>query len=383
MRRLGSDRRSLALAAVVATIAALLAAGCGEKIVIPEPQGLFGVAAYYEDSVIVETDARQVLAVQGNLFVLTGTGLAKRDRLYNPIAAAEGFADARAFCADDAESLLFVWDQGLGRVTWYASRDLTPQDHVDLPAVQSVVAMASCRAGIAQVPGGSTFLYLADPDSGVVHRYVYVPGAGLEPYGILCRDDGEGARFVHVPGALARDSADSLLVCDRDPLRNWVIRFHAVPDLADTSANPALGDPLRGRAALFHAPTCNPPAASDYVLGDAAGCDPTGWVGGPSSATGAFDDPAGVAVDGLGRIFVADRGNDRFQRFSASGDFELAYGSPERTPAPGSLTVFDVRVPSGVNHAAYIYLLTEGMVRRFISGEHYDYLNDEPPPPPK
>jgi hypothetical protein len=376
-------RRSVVLVVVGAVVAALLAAGCGTKIAIPEPQGLYGVAAYYEDSTIVEIEARQVLAVQGNLFVLAGTGLAKRDRLYNLIASTEGFTDARAFCADDAESLLFVWDQGLGRVTWYSSRDLTPRDHTDLPGVRSVVAMATCRSGIAQVPGGSTFLYLADPDSGVVHRYVYVPDAGLTSYGILCRDDGEGARFVHLPGAMARDSADSLLVCDRDAERNWVIRFYSVPDRADTSTNPALEDPLRGRAALFHAPTCNPPAAADYVLGDAAGCDPTGWQGGPSSATGAFDDPAGVAVDGLGRIFVADRGNDRFQRFSATGDFELAYGSPERTPAPASLTLFDVRVPSGVHHAAYVYILADGVVRRFISGEHYDYLTDEPPPPPK
>jgi hypothetical protein len=383
MRRLAVERRLLALLAVAAVVAVLLVAGCGTKIANPEPQGLFGVAAYYEDSTIVEDDARQILAVQGNLFVLSGTGLVKRDRLYNPIAAIEGFADARAFCADDAESLLFVWDQGLGRVTWYASRDLIPRNHADLPAVHTVTAMATCRAGIEQVPGGSTFLYLADPDSGVVFRYVYVPGAGLESYGILCRDDGEGARFVHVPGALARDRADSLLVCDRDPERNWVIRFVSVPDPADTSANPALEDPLRGRAALFHAPTCNPPAAADYVLGDAPGCDPTGWQGGPSNDTGAFDDPSGLAVDGLGRIFVADRGNDRFQRFSASGAFELAYGSPERMPAPSSLTLFDVRVASGIQYAAYVYVLSEGTVRRFISGEHYDYLNDEPPPPPK
>jgi hypothetical protein len=383
MRRLVSDRRVLSLLGAAAAAVAIFAAGCGEKIVIPEPQGLFGVFAYYEDSTIVENDVQQLLAVQGNLFVLTSTGMTKRTRLYGEILATGGFADARAFCADDAESLVFVWDQGLSRVTWYSSRDLVPLDHADLPAVHTVVSMATCRAGIEQVSGASTFLYLSDPDSGVVHRYVYDPFTGLTSYGILCRANGEGARFVHVPGALARDREDSLLVCDRDSLRNWVIRFHAVPDVADTATNPAFEDPLRGRAALFHVPSCNPPAAADYVLGDAPGCSPTGWVGGPSAELGEFDDPSSLAVDGLGRIFVADRGNDRLQIFSATGAVELAYGRPEWTPAPASLTLFDVRIPARVNYAAYVYLAADGVVRRYISGEHYDHLHDEPPPPPK
>ncbi len=374
-------RRTVSLFAALAAAVVLFVGGCGEKIAIPEPQGLYGLAPYYEDSVIVADDVRQLLAVRGNLFVLTGTGLDKRNQLYGEIHAVGGFVNAVALCADDAESLVFVWDQGLGRVTWYSSRDLAPVAHTDLPSVQAVAGMATCRAGIEQVAGASTFLYLADPDSGVVHRYAFDAVNGLTSYGILCRDNGEGARFVHVPGALARDQEDSLLVCDRDSTRNWVIRFHTVPDLADTSTNPALEDPLRGRAALFHAPSCNPPAAADYVLGDAPGCDPTGWEGGPSDALGAFDDPGGVAVDGLGRIFVADRGNDRFQRFSASGTVELAYGSPEKTPAPGAIALFDVYVASGVHYGAYVYLAADGVVRRFISGEHYDFLYDEPPPP--
>jgi hypothetical protein len=383
MRRLGRDRWWLVVPAVVAGAVALYLVGCGDKIAIPEPVGLFGVNTYYLDAEIVDPETRQLLSVQGNIFSLSGTALTKRNRVYEEITRVEGFADARALCADDDGSLVFVWDQGLRRVTWYSSQDLAPLAHTDLPDIQSVVAMTASRQGIEQMPGSATFVYLADPDSAVVHRYAFDPAGGLIAYGILCHGVGQGARSVHQPGALARDSQDSLLVCDRDPARNWVIRFLPIPDLADTSTNPDLDDPLRGQAALFHAPTCNPPAAADYVLGDAPGCDPLGWAPGPRDALGAFDDPRGVAVDGLGRIFVSDFGNDRLQRFDAHGTFELAFGSPEKSPSPTSVAVLDVYLGDSMKYGAFVYVITENEVRRFISGEAYDALYDEPPPPPK
>ena len=92
---------------------------------------------------------------------------------------------------------------------------------------------------------------------------------------------------------------------------------------------------------MFHAPSCNPPAAADYVLGKAPGCDPQGWNPGPSDADGEFDDPSGVAVDGLGKIYVADGGNDRLQCFDSAGAFDFVLGAPGDIPSPTSVAVLD------------------------------------------
>jgi hypothetical protein len=380
------NRRRTIAAVVVLGSLWLALAGCGEKIAIPEARGLFSVAPYYGDGELVVNDPRQVLAVQGNLFVLAADSLTKRDQAFNLIAAATGFGDAQAMCSDDGDSLVFVWDQDRRQVDWLSARTLEPPvglpSTTPLPDVQRCVAMATSRAGVEQVPGAVTFLYLADPDSGVVHRYAYEPFTGLIPHGILCRGDGDGTRFVHVPGGMVRDHEDSLLVCDLDTLRNWVIRFHSVPDVTDTATTGP--NPLRGWAALFGAATCDPPAAADYVLGDAAECNEGDWQGGPGSAEGEFHLPSDVTVDGSGRIYVADTRNDRIQLFDDTGFYQVYYGTAETTPAPVSVAVVDVRTGGGadeINHGAYMYLVSGGLVRKYISGEHYNFLNAGLPPP--
>ena len=54
----------------------------------------------------------------------------------------------------------------------------------------------------------------------------------------------------------------------------------------------------------------------------------TAW--GSERAGGEFDAPSGVATDGSGHVYVADGvayGNDRIQKFDASGTFLTAWGS--------------------------------------------------------
>lgn len=377
----------LAAFVLLAILAWLAVAGCGEKIAIPEPYGLFSVAPYLESAVYPDNNPRQILTAQGALFVLTADSLNKRNQNYElveGVVGVGGLTDPTALCSDDADTLVFVWDQGLGQVSWYRVRDLTPPPDLPqatvLPAVQRCVSMTTSRAGIEQVPGAFTFLYLADPDSGVVHRYAYEPFTGLIPHGILCHHDGAGTRFVHEPAGMARDYDDSLLVCDRDTLRNWVIRFSSVPDLTDISLEGE--DLLRGHAALFRAPECNPPAADKYVLGNAASCEGPDWQPGPSSEEGEFDLPVAVTVDGSGRIYVSDAGNDRVQIFGPDGIYEVAYGDDSVLPSPQSLAVVDIRRSAArVYYGAYLYVVSDGEVRRFISGEYFDAVNEGQPPP--
>lgn len=377
--------RRLAALLPCVVLAGLLAAGCGEKIAIPEAEGLYSLTIYLESGVYPVDDARDLAAVQGNVFVLTRTGLYRRNQAFTGQDSVLGFSDARGLCVDGDGSLLFVWDQGTQTMSWFRTDSLlAPTDgppSTVLPEVASCTGLATSPVGIEQVSGAETFLYLSDPDSGVVRRYAYDRFTGLAPWGILCRDGGEGTRFVKDAAGLARDSEDSLLVCDRDTARNWVIRFDSEPDVTDT--DPDGPDPLRGNAALFDEATCNPPAAADYVLGDAAECGESGWQGGPSDAEGEFDRPFDVTIDGLGRIYVADTGNHRVQRFSAQGRYDLAFGDSALTPNPRAVAVMDAAFdvgPDDIDHGAFLWVIGDGAVRKFISGDHYEHINEQPPP---
>jgi len=373
---------ALTLAATVGLTMAL--SGCGEKIAIPQPRGLFSVAAWLEDEIFDDADARQVAQSLASLFVVTSDAVTKRDLEYNVVVRVGDLVDATAVCVGPNDEVVFVWDQGTHNLHWYAATDLAALGWVNLPAVQSVRALAADPRGIELVPGARTFLYLADPVLAVVHRYAFDDFNGLTPFGILTRSEGEGARSVHEAAGMAIDAEGMLLVCDADTLRNWVIRFDGTPDQADTTPAVEDVDPLRGSAVEFEV-TCLPSAATDFVLGDAAVCGQTDWVGGPSRDAGRFNAPTAVAVDGGGRIFVADQGNDRIQVFSAAGYHELQFGTAESCPAPSSLALVDVRVgtdEADINYAAYVFMVTPstGQVRRFISSEHYIYINREPPP---
>ncbi len=372
----------------------ILFSGCGEKIAIPQPKGLFSISAYLDaGDPFPMDDPRQLVVVQGALFVINQDSLSRRNLgfgLTDGVAAVTGFGDPISLCGDADLGLVFVFDQANSQLSWFNTSDLVIQGSATLPAVQTAVSMATSPAGIDQVPGGHTFLYLADPDSGVVHRYAFEDvDDGLptvRPYGILARSDGQSARFVHQAAGLARDHEDSLLVCDADVERNWVIRFFSEPDLTDTTADPDDQDPWRGRAAQFRSLPCEPQPAAAFTLGDAPECNESGWTGGISDAEGEFDFPQGVAVDGVGRVFVTDTNNSRVQIFS-EGLYDFGFEiDQEQDFRPTSIAVVDKNVDPTLTHfGAYIFVVLpeDNVVRKYISFEEYQRLNPGTPPPPQ
>ena len=366
----------------------LAAAGCGEKIAIPEAKGLYSgspyqVAAKYDDASV----PRQIAMANNYLLVISDLGLMKRDQNYGAVDSVQSLTSATALCVNEDESLVFVFEATDRRVSWYETSDLTLLGEVLLPEVQECFAMVTCSVGVEQYPGAETFLYLADEPSGVIHRYAYDAVSGLNAYGILARADGNAARFVHKPTGMARDFHDSLLVAESDTLRNWVIRFHAEPDTLDATADPDDQDELRGRAALWdNATGCQPHPAGDFVLGNAPDeCGQTDWDHTITDEPGFFDGPMGMAVDGSGRIFVADRGNDRIQIFDDAGDYALLFGNPDRTPRPVSVGVIDkITDPANnlVNFGAYVYIVLEDQpyLMKYVSNEQANEDNLGPPP---
>ena len=49
--------------------------------------------------------------------------------------------------------------------------------------------------------------------------------------------------------------------------------------------------------------------------------------GAPGTGNGQFNEPAGVAVDASGSVYVADKGNNRIQKFDSNGNFITQWGS--------------------------------------------------------
>jgi Ca2+-binding RTX toxin-like protein len=80
-------------------------------------------------------------------------------------------------------------------------------------------------------------------------------------------------------------------------------------------------------------------------------CTPSSFGGCQSGTYGGLGGelflPAGIAADGAGKVFVADRGNQRIQRYDSSGSWERAWGkdvvaSPP-SPSPPSPDVVTCR----------------------------------------
>ncbi len=377
-------RRSLGISLVLAgAILLALLGGCGEKIPIPVAEGLFGVVNYNADATItMDYEVRQIAFSAAGLHILGSDRIERRNILFAAGDSIFGLDDARALCVDESQLLVFVWEEGLHRVSWYDALSLSAVGATFLPDVGSIVALATNPAGIEQVPVATTFLYLSDPSLGLVHRYAFDAINGLVPHGILARADGDAARFVHVPAGMATDLGDKLVICDQDTLRNWVIRFDSTPDTTDVANVPGDEDPLRGLVWPFFDSGCVDKPAGDFVIGYAPECGGDGsWEGRPGSADGELHSPSGVAVDGAGQVFVADTGNHRVQMFSPTGDYLLQFGSVDDLPNPLSIGLIDQVVPSGVNYAAYVFVQLGGtnQIVRFISAEHARYLEQDKP----
>lgn len=385
-------RHAWQAAVAAATLAGLaaLAGGCGEKIAIPQPEGMFSLTPYVVEATYDAGGIRQIAEANGFIFAIRADAVVKLNQEFAEMAASEAgtVVDGAALCVGPEEDVVFAWDQASHTLRWYATADLSLLGQAPLPAVQAVRAMAANAAGIEQVPGAGTFVYLADPDSLVIHRYAFDDANGPSAHGILAWAAGEGARSVHLAAGMATDAEGKMLVCDSDPARNWVIRFDGTPDLEDTTPATDDSDPLRGLAHDFGVVTCEPPAMTDYVIGYAAACPAqvdTLWVGRTGSARGEFNAPLAVDADESGRIFVADSGNNRIQTFDARGEYVLQFGTAETCPAPSSLAVIDVRVDAGVNgmhYGAFVFVLVPGTseVQKFISSQHYIHIHRAPPP---
>lgn len=99
--------------------------------------------------------------------------------------------------------------------------------------------------------------------------------------------------------------------------------------------------------------------------------------GGPGVGDGQLVQPEGVATDSVGNVYVADSGNDRIQKFSASGAFIAKFGSTGA--GDGQLNR-----PSdiAVDASGTIYVLDGGNSRVQMFGEGGAPISTSPQPGP-
>ena len=155
---------------------------------------------------------------------------------------------------------------------------------------------------------------------------------------VVCQDGtasaaAGGLNFVE---QLAVDAQDSILVANRFGQR--IDRFRGAGD-GPVTFDRALGVDID--------PT-DPPTGSEFEnCTTATGCR----VGSQSSAAGGLNTPIAVTVDPLGRILVADRNNNRVQRFTAGPTVTVTKALvPASDPGTFDLRVDGAVVRAGAGH---------------------------------
>jgi DNA-binding beta-propeller fold protein YncE len=94
------------------------------------------------------------------------------------------------------------------------------------------------------------------------------------------------------------------------------------------------------------------------------------------SGNSQFVDPKGIAVDGLGNVYVADTDNDRIQKFDNDGTFLLKWGGngtmDGKFRGPGSVAV-------DANGDVHVADTANGRIQKFTSsGAFIAWLDDDP-----
>ncbi len=312
--------RAIAALGLLAAWALVPLSGCGEKITIPQAVGIPSSSTYLNKGEFDLTDPTDIIEAAGKLFITEGgPGTIAKYNLSGDLdkGPVTGLVHPRAVCLDSLARIIVVGESGDAatppRLSFFDQGDLNWRGSFDLAGqVHRIEGLAS----------HGDFLYIADPDSGAVFRYRWIDHeAGLlEPRGEVCNSRGsvESPQFVQKPSGLAIDIEGMLLVCDRDTLRNWVVRFDPAPAGGDSTS--------LGVIVPFFETSCPTVDISAHVLGKAPACGEP-FVPGPSDEVGAFFAPSGAGIDREGKIYVMDSLNHRGQRFTALGDFDLVFGS--------------------------------------------------------
>jgi sugar lactone lactonase YvrE len=258
-------------------------------------------------------------------------------------------AEGRSFVADPGGNRIGVFDIGGDSLGAFGKSGREPGQFI---RPQGVGADASGLRAIADTVNGR--IQLVNPDGSIAAMFgAPAPGPTLLPDPVAVAFDGSGRLYVVdqersrvivfdragkiirtigsrgrgpgqllAPSAVAVDAAGRLYVADTG--NNRIVRF--------TTAGTHLGS--FGRFRTLRGVAVTPDGArvygSDASTGKITVMTGTGGdlaeIGSRGSAPGKLNAPAGLALDGAGNVWVADRGNDRIQAFSPGGALVARFG---------------------------------------------------------
>ena len=330
---------------LLVALALVLAGGCGEKITLPEAEGIPVVSDYFDITPGTLADEFEwVVDVElfGGTFAVCDSGSGRVVLIFDdgqinrnrePI---EGLESPVALELEQERSLLLVVQGNAPGGYEVLGFDTRFELEFEEPLGPDVLS-------VSDVTSDGQFLYVGDPQARTVHRFAMAAAPGFGPLvrqGTMVAADPEqfdvfSPQVVSRPGGLATDAAGMIVVCDADTSRNWVLRYDplAPPGSPEAAGSSVIFGPTReelaaGASAFPPSVRCGDVFSIEAsTLGRAPSCDPEpDFQLGPRSEAGFFHSPAGVGIDGDGNLYVADRFNGRIQRFAPDGTFDSEFG---------------------------------------------------------
>ncbi len=95
------------------------------------------------------------------------------------------------------------------------------------------------------------------------------------------------------------------------------------------------------------------------------------YIGGPGVTPGLFDQPAGLAFDDKGMLYVVDQLNNRIQKFDADGNYVLQFGLPGVIPGSFDIPAF---VVVDDDNRVYVSDMNNSRVQKFSPSGEFESL---------
>jgi uncharacterized protein (TIGR03437 family) len=280
--------------------------------------------------IIADTGTQRVRRVDagGRIATVAGTGLPGYEK--EPAAAAATPLDTPGGVAVDSAGNIAIADTGNRRI-----RRVSPDGRI-----RTILNAAGANGGPEGVCADAGSVYVVDTPR---HRILRLPANGAmevaagsgEP-----GDSGDGGPAsvarLRLPAACAVTASGALYIADT--LNHRVRRVNpdgSISTVAGTGAQgssgdggPAIGAKLNGPRGVAVDSDGNVLIADtgnhrlrqitpDGVINTIAGGDAPGFGGDGGAASEArLNNPSGLAIDPAGRLYVADRGNDRIRRLT-------------------------------------------------------------------